>query len=430
MSRCKIVKGGVCSAKGFRAAGVAAEIKYKGRNDVALIVADAPCAAAAVFTTNKVAAAPVLYDRMILGCEVKEKGEGERRNKPSAVHLASSPSPMIQAILANSGCANACTGALGLKDAKLSALVTAGELGIDPKHVLVASTGVIGRPLPMDRLLAGMKAAAKRLGSTPAHGLAAEKAVMTTDTRPKQACATVKIGGKTVTVGGMSKGSGMIEPNMATMLGFITTDANITAAMLKRALYLAINRSFNRLVVDGDESTNDSEFLLASGKANNQTIKQSNNDFKRFLEALETVCVSLARQMATDGEGATKFVTVTVKGARTEKDAERAARAVAKSPLAKTSWFGRDPNWGRVLAAVGYSGADVVDMKTEVFYDKVWAFKCGKVADAAQLKKLEKVLKKDAFEVVVDLHLGKFESSIYTCDFSLDYVHINADYTT
>ena len=406
MSSLRIVKGGVCSAKGFRAAGVAAEIKYKGRNDVALIVADEPCAAAAVFTTNKVAAAPVLYDR-----EVVKGGK-------------------VQAILANSGCANACTGKLGLRDAELSALATAGELGIDPKHVLVASTGVIGRPLPMDRLLAGMKDAARKLGRTPAHGLAAEKAVMTTDTRPKQACATVRIGGRTVTVGGMSKGSGMIEPNMATMLGFITTDADITASMLKRALFLAINRSFNRLVVDGDESTNDSVFLLASGKAGNRLIAKAGKDFDAFREALEAVCISLARQMATDGEGATKFVTVTVKGAKTEKDAERAARAVAKSPLSKTSWFGRDPNWGRVLAAVGYSGADVVDMKTEVFYDRVWAFKCGRVADAAQLRKLEKVLRKDAFEVVVDLHLGKFASSIYTCDFSLDYVHINADYTT
>ena len=406
MAKVVAIRGGVCSARGFRAAGVAAEIKYKGRNDVALIVADEPCAAAAVFTTNKVAAAPVLYDREIV--------KGGR----------------VQAILANSGCANACTGEDGLKDAKLSALVTAGELGIDPKHVLVASTGVIGRRLPMDRLLAGMKAAKAALGRTAAHGLAAEKAVMTTDTRPKQACATVTIGGKKVTVGGMSKGSGMIEPNMATMLGFITTDAAISPAMLRRALGLAINRSFNRVVVDGDESTNDSVFLLASGKAGNRTIERSDEDFRLFLEALETVCISLAKQMATDGEGATKFVTVTVKGAKTERDAERAARAVAKSPLSKTSWFGRDPNWGRVLAAVGYSGADVVDMKTEVFYDKVWAFKCGKVADAAQLKKLEKVLKKDAFEVVVDLHLGKGVSSIYTCDFSLDYVHINADYTT
>ncbi len=247
---------------------------------------------------------------------------------------------------------------------------------------------------------------------------------------PKQACATVTVGGKKVTVGGMSKGSGMIEPNMATMLGFITTDAAISPAMLKRALTLAIAKSFNRLVVDGDESTNDSVFLLASGKAGNAAIVRGGEDFEAFRSALEAVCVSLAKQMATDGEGATKFVTVTVRGAKSEKDAARAARAVAKSPLAKTSWFGRDPNWGRVLAAVGYSGADVVDTKAEVFYDRVWAYRRGEIADAAQLEKLAKVMKKDAFEVVVDLHLGAGESSVYTCDFSLDYVHINADYTT
>ena len=408
-------KGGVTSAAGFRAAGVPAEIKYKGRNDVALIVADEPCAAAAVFTTNKVAAAPVLYDRSVLAHQA-----------PGTRHQAS----LIQAILANSGCANACTGEAGLRDAELSALATAGELGIDPKHVLVASTGVIGRRLPMDRLLAGMKAAKAALGRTDAHGLAAEKAVMTTDTKPKQACVTVTIGGKKVTVGGMSKGSGMIEPNMATMLGFVTTDAAISPAMLKRALGLAIAKSFNRLVVDGDESTNDSVFLLASGKAGNAKIVRAGADFDAFRAALEAVCVSLARQMAKDGEGATKFVTVTVRGARSEREAERAARAVAKSPLSKTSWFGRDPNWGRVLAAVGYSGAEVVDMKAEVFYDDVWAFRRGEIADERQLARLAKVLKKDEFEVVVDLHLGKAAASVYTCDFSLDYVHINADYTT
>lgn len=406
MANFRVVKGGVTSAKGFRAAGVPAEIKYKGRNDVALIVADDPCAAAAVFTTNKVAAAPVLYDR-----EVVRNGR-------------------IQAILANSGCANACTGEEGFKDAKLSALVTAGELGIDPKLVLVASTGVIGRRIPMDRLLAGMKAAKAALGRTAAHGLAAEKAVMTTDTKPKQAAVACTIGGKKVTIGGMSKGSGMIEPNMATMLGFITTDAAVSPRLLKRALQLAIGKSFNRLVVDGDESTNDSVFLLASGKAGNREIAKAGADFNVFVEALTAVTTSLAKQMATDGEGATKFVTVTVKGARSEKEAERAARAVAKSPLSKTSWFGRDPNWGRVLAAVGYSGADVVDMKAEVFYDKVWAFRFGKIADEKQLAKLAAVMKKDEFTVTVDLHLGSAEASIYTCDFSLDYVHINADYTT
>ena len=406
MQKIKSIKGGVCSAKGFRAAGVAAEIKYKGRNDVALVVADAPAAAAAVFTTNKVAAAPVVYDRAIV------RGG------------------TIQAILANSGCANACTGEGGLKDAKLSALVTAGELGIDPKHVLVASTGVIGRRLPMERLLSGVKKAVKALGRTSKHALDAEKAIMTTDTRPKEAAVSVMIGGKKVVVGGMSKGSGMIEPNMATMLGFITTDAAITPQMLRRALKLAINKSFNRLVVDGDESTNDSVFIMASGAAGNDLIERGGEAFDLFREALEAVCISLARQMAKDGEGATKFVTVTVKGAASEADAARAARAVAKSPLAKTSWFGRDPNWGRVLAAVGYSGAEVSDMKAEVFYDGEWAFRRGEVADEAQLAKLAKVMVKDELEVIVDLHLGKASSSIYTCDFSTDYVHINADYTT
>ena len=402
----KTIAGGVCAAKGFRAAGVPAEIKYKGRNDVALVVADAPCAAAAVFTTNAVAAAPVLYDREVV--------KGGR----------------VQAILANSGCANACTGSDGYRDAELSALATAGELGIDPKHVLVASTGVIGHRLPVDRLLAGMKAAAAKLERSPEAGLAAEKAVMTTDTKPKQAAVQVKIGGKTVTVGGMCKGSGMIEPNMATMLGFITTDAAVTPAMLRRALRLAIAVSFNHVVVDGDESTNDSVFLLASGAAGNEPIAKAGVDFDAFVEALTAVGVALAKQMAADGEGATKFVEVTVKNAKTQRDADRAARAIAKSPLAKTSWFGKDPNWGRVLAAAGYSGAAVVDMEAEVFYGKTWAYRKGKVADDAQLAKLAKEMDGPELKVTVDLHLGTFASTIYTCDFSLDYVHINADYTT
>ena len=402
----KAIEGGVCAAKGFRAAGVPAEIKYKGRNDVALVVADAPCAAAAVFTTNAVAAAPVVYDRAAV--------RGGR----------------IQAILANSGCANACTGAPGLADAKRSAEETAKTLGIDPKLVLVASTGVIGHRLPVDRLVAGMKAAAAQLAATPEAGLAAEKAVMTTDTKPKQAAVQVKIGGRTVTVGGMCKGSGMIEPNMATMLGFITTDAAITPAMLRRALRQAITVSFNHVVVDGDESTNDSVFLLASGAAGNATISSAGPDYDAFLEALTAVGISLARQMAADGEGATKYVEVTVRHAKTQRDADRAARAVAKSPLAKTSWFGKDPNWGRVLAAVGYSGAAVDDRKAEVFYGKTWAYRKGRVADAAQLAKLAREMDGPELKVTVDLHLGDFSSTIYTCDFSLDYVHINADYTT
>ena len=405
-SKIKPVSGGVCAAKGFRAAGVSARIKYEGRNDVALVVADMPCAAAAVFTTNAVAAAPVVYDREIV--------KGGR----------------IQAILANSGCANACTGEAGYRDAVASARETAKTLGIDPKLVLVASTGVIGHRIPLDRLVAGMKSAAASLAATPEAALAANRAVMTTDTRPKQAAVQVKIGGRTVTVGGMCKGSGMIEPNMATMLGFITTDAAISPAMLRRALRRAIAVSFNHVVVDGDESTNDSVFVMASGAAGNAMISSSGEDFETFTAALAEVGVALAKQMAADGEGATKFVTVTVKGARTQRDADRAARAIAKSPLAKTSWFGKDPNWGRVLAAAGYSGAAVDDRKAEVFYGRTWAYRKGKVADEVQLAKLAKELEGKELVVTVDLHLGGFSSSIYTCDFSLDYVHINADYTT
>ncbi len=402
----KFFDGGVTAAKGFRAAGVPAAIKYPGRRDVALVVADRPCACAGVFTTNAVAAAPVVYDR-----EVVKGG-------------------VAQAILANSGCANACTGPDGYKAARESAAKTAATLGIDPKHVLVASTGVIGAPLPVDRLLKGMIQAAGELASTREAAKNAEAAVMTTDTKPKEAAVRVKIGGKTVTVGGMCKGSGMIEPNMATMLGFITTDCAISAPMLRRALKLAIAVSFNHVVVDGDESTNDSVFLLASGEAGNAPIVRAGKDFDAFVEALTAVGVALAKQMAADGEGATKFVTVTVKGAKTQRDADRAARAIAKSPLAKTSWFGKDPNWGRVLAAAGYSGAKVNDREAEVFYGKTWAYRKGRVADAAQLKRLTKELEGDTLVVTVDLHLGAFESTIYTCDFSLDYVHINADYTT
>lgn len=406
MNKIRSIKGGVCAAKGFMASGVSAAIKYENRKDVALIFSPEPCDAAAVFTTNKVAAAPVVYDRRIVkgGC--------------------------VQAIVANSGCANACTGEQGMKDAELTALVASAELGIRENRVLVASTGVIGRQLPMNNLLAGVKKAVAALGSTSSHSNDAELAIMTTDTRPKEAAVEFVLEGKKVRIGGICKGSGMIEPNMATMLGFLTTDAAISPRMLRKALLMAISKSFNRVVVDGDMSTNDSVFLMASGKAGNKKITLPGDEFRVFTSALTEVCTSLARQMALDGEGATKFVTVTVKGAKTKKDAERAARAVAKSPLAKTSWFGRDPNWGRVLAAVGYSGASVNPEKTEVLFDDVWAYRMGEVASSKQLSKLEKILKKDAFEIVVDLHCGNAQDSIYTCDFSLEYVHINADYTT
>ena len=407
MEKYAIIEGGVCSAKGFRAAGVAAGIKYKDRKDVALIVADRPCTAAAMFTTNTLAAAPVVLDR-----EIAKFGKA-------------------QAILANSGYANACTGPEGLRDAVESVKATAAELHIDPRQVFVASTGVIGRRLPMKRLLSGMREAVKNLAAPPQAGLDAEHAVMTTDTKPKQAAVKVKILGHEVTIGGMCKGSGMIEPNMATMLGFITTDCVIAPGMLRNALRSAVNRGFNRLIVDGDESTNDSVFILASGAAGNKEIRHPDASFRAFRDALIQLVAALARQMAADGEGATKFVTVRVTGAATERDAEAAARAIAKSPLCKTSWFGKDPNWGRVLAAVGASGAKIDERTVEVFYGKTWAYKQGKVADSAQLKKLAAELEGPEVTVTVDLHFNSSrEAVIYTCDFSTEYVHINADYTT
>ena len=273
MERFESFEGGVCSAKGFRAAGVAAGIKYKDRKDVALIVADAPCSAAAMFTTNAVAAAPVVFDRSIAkyGC--------------------------AQAILANSGCANACTGQEGLKDTEKSAAATAAALGIDKALVMVASTGVIGRRLPMNRLLAGIKSASQQLDDSLEAGLAANMATLTTDTRPKQAAVRFSLDGKTVTVGGMIKGSGMIAPNMATMLGFITTDAAIAPSMLRRALAKAVSVSFNRLVVDGDMSTNDSVFVMASGKAGNAKITKADERYENFAKALTRVCIMLTKQI-------------------------------------------------------------------------------------------------------------------------------------
>ena len=407
MEKYAIIEGGVCSAKGFRAAGVAAGIKYKDRKDVALIVADRPCTAAAMFTTNTLAAAPVVLDR-----EIAKFGKA-------------------QAILANSGYANACTGPDGLRDAVESVKATAAELRIDPRQVFVASTGVIGRRLPMKRLLSGMREAVKNLAATPQAGLDAEHAVMTTDTKPKQAAVKVKILGHEVTIGGMCKGSGMIEPNMATMLGFITTDCSIAPGMLRNALRSAVARGFNRLVVDGDESTNDSVFILASGAAGNKEIRHPDASFRAFRDALIQLIVALTKQMAADGEGATKFVTVLVIGAATERDAEAAARAIDKSPLCKTCWFGKDPNWGRILAAVGYSGAKIDENTVEVFYGKTWAYKQGKVADSVQLKKLAAELAGPEITVTVNLHFNSSrQAEIYTCDFSTDYVHINADYTT
>lgn len=404
MKTFEYVEGGVTAAQGFRASGVEAGIKYKSRKDMALLVSDVPVATAAVYTTNKVAAAPVQVDR-------------ER-----------TVTGIAQAVVINSGCANACTGETGLANAREMARVTAEALGIDERLVLVCSTGVIGVNLPMDRIAAGARLAAGALSREGGHDAAC--AIMTTDTVDKQVAVELEIDGKTVCIGGMCKGSGMIEPNMATMLGFVTTDAAVHPKALDQALREAVEVSFNRVVVDGDRSTNDTLILMASGVAGNTLLTPYHPQWQYFVDALMTVCLELGKKMVLDGEGATKFVTVRVKGARTDEDAQKAARAISKSALVKTSWFGLDPNWGRVIAAVGYSGADVDDQKAQIFYGDVCAYDQGRVADPALLKTMQDVMRKRAFDVTVDLHLGNGADTVYTCDFSYDYVKINAEYTT
>jgi glutamate N-acetyltransferase/amino-acid N-acetyltransferase len=404
MKTFEYVEGGVTAAQGFRACGVAAGIKYRERKDLALVVADGPAAVAAVYTTNKVAAAPVQVDR-------------ERTRSGQA-----------QAVVVNSGCANACTGETGLENARETARLAAGALGIEERLVLVCSTGVIGVHLPMARVAEGVKLAAKALSR--AGGDDAAHAILTTDTVDKQVAVELEIDGKTVTIGGMCKGSGMIEPNMATMLGFITTDAAVHPKALDQALREAVEVSFNRVVVDGDRSTNDTVILMAGGAAGNVVLTPYHPQWQYFVDALETVCLELGKKMVLDGEGATKFVTVRVKGARTERDAQLAARAVSKSALVKTSWFGLDPNWGRVIAAAGYSGAEVDDQKARIFYGDICAYDQGRVADKALLKAMQEVMRKRAFDVTVELNLGEGEDAVYTCDLSYDYVKINAEYTT
>lgn len=407
MEQWSFLDGGITSAKGFRAAGVEAGVKYANRRDVALIFSEVPCVAAGVFTTNRVAAAPVVHDRAKL-----------------------SAAPRAQAIAVNTGCANACTGPQGLADAEAVAAATAEALGIAPELALVSSTGVIGAPLPTERVVAGVRKAKAALAAGPQADEEASRAIMTTDTRPKRAAVRCVIDGQTVTLGGMCKGAGMIEPMMATMLAYVTTDAAVDAAWLKGALKAAADASFNRVVVDGDESTNDTLVCLANGLAGNRPLDAAHPQAALFQKALRALCQALAKQIVMDGEGVSKFVTVKVTGARDAGDAHLVARAIARSPLVKTSWFGRDPNWGRVICAAGYSGAEVDERKVRILYGGVCAYDRGTVADAATLAAMQELMKARAFEVEVALGLGDGEDTIYTCDLTFDYVKINAEYTT
>ncbi|TEB13221.1 bifunctional glutamate N-acetyltransferase/amino-acid acetyltransferase ArgJ [Pelotomaculum propionicicum] len=394
---------GVTAAAGFMAGAAMAAIKKADKRDVTVIYSTVPASAAGVFTLNKVKAAPVLL---------------------SIGRLASGKA---QAVVVNSGNANACNGEQGMKDALAMAAEAAAVLNIPEEMVLVASTGVIGKKMPMDKVLPGVREAAGVV--SPGGGSLAAQAIMTTDTYPKETQVRLQLGGKTVTIGGMAKGSGMIHPNMATLLGFITTDAAISDACLKQALRYAVERSFNMITVDGDTSTNDMVVIMANGMAGNEMIKDDSEDFRSFREALAQVCDKLAIDIARDGEGATKLIEVEVRNAGTERDARLAAKAVAGSSLVKAAIFGNDANWGRVICAAGYSGADFDPAKVDIFLGNVQVAKDGGSLEFSEELAL-KALKGSTVKIMLDFKSGPFSATAWGCDLSYDYIKINADYRT
>ncbi len=401
------IAGGVTAPLGFLAGAGAGGIKKPGRLDVAVVYSQGPAVAAAVYTTNKVQAAPIMLTRE---------------------HLADQS---IRAVVANSGNANACTGEKGLRDAREMAVLTGQLLDLPPTQVAVASTGVIGVYMPMERVREGIRQACANLCREG--GSDAARAIMTTDTFAKEAAVQVELDGVTATIGAMVKGSGMIRPNMATMLGFITTDAAITGSMLQRALSEVTEATFNMLTVDGDTSTNDFVILLANGLAGNPPIEGAGPAYRAFVAGLTAVCTKLVRLIARDGEGATKLVTVEVKGAPTVADARKAALAVANSNLVKTALFGNDANWGRILAAVGYSGADFDPARVNIFLTSAAGTE-QMARDGAGLafdeEKARAIMQQEEMGIVVDLRIGPASATAWTCDFSYDYVRINADYRT
>lgn len=397
----RAIEGGVCAANGFIATGMHCGIK-KSKKDLALIVSQKPATAAAVFTTNRTVAAPLLVDK-------------EQRKR----------SRTCSAIVVNSGNANACTGTRGIRDAWAMVNETAKALNVSPAHVLVSSTGVIGKPLPMPRVKSGIRAAACKL-SRQGHADAA-KAIMTTDTFPKEYAVTLKLGGKTIAIGGMAKGSGMIAPRMATVLAFVTTDAAISSSLLQAALTNAVENSFNRITVDGDTSTNDMVVLLANSLAGNDPVRNRDTDFQKFHAALEHVLITLAKMVTRDGEGATKLIEVTVVGARSRRDAVEAARAIASSNLVKTAIHGADANWGRIVAAIGYSGITFKPEKMEISFDHLPILGRNFRVKFSEAE-ARKALLNEHVNITVDLNLGDESATFWTCDLTREYVTINANY--
>lgn len=397
------VNGSITTPLGFRAAGIHTGIKQNNRKDMALIVSDVPAAIAGVFTTNRVQAAPVRLCRK---------------------HIAGG---VARAIVVNSGNANACTGRQGTADAEAMARLTARLLHAKPGTVLVCSTGAIGVPMPMNIIKKGIRLAASSLSRT---GVAdAASAIMTTDTRPKQASHRLQIDGRTVTIAGIAKGAGMIAPHMATLLVFLITDAPVRAGSLQTCLASAVEQSFNRIIVDGDESTNDTVLFMANAAAGGSPIDSRHPSWKPFCSATNEVTRQLAMMIVRDGEGATKLVAITVKGAPGRKSAEKVARSVAGSLLVKTSWFGADPNWGRVICAVGYSGVEVHPDLIDIFYNDRQIVSRGQATQIGR-RVLHKIISAPEFSIEINLHLGKFSYTVYTCDCSEEYVRINASYMT
>jgi glutamate N-acetyltransferase/amino-acid N-acetyltransferase len=391
----------VTSPRGFLAATVRSGLKKAG-DDLAIIYSERPAVGAAVFTQNLVQAAPVVLSREHLKFKTQ------------------------RAIVVNSGCANACTGAEGLEDARRTARLVAELVGCDPREVLVSSTGVIGVRLKMDKLEAGIRAAAPGLSGE--NGFRVAEAIMTTDTRPKRALRRVKIGGKRVTIAGVAKGAGMIHPNMATLLSFMTTDVAISKKALRSALKSAVEASFNRVSVDGDTSTNDTLAVLANGAAGNEQIERTGGeDYERFTRALTEVARDLAIQVARDGEGARKLVTIEVRHAPNERAAHRIAETVATSPLVKTAIAGADANWGRILAAAGRGGVRFDPEKVEIRIGKLVVARKGRGQHFSEERALE-ILKRDEVEILIDLHQGEAKTTAWTCDLTEDYIRINADY--
>ncbi len=395
------VEGGVTAPFGFMASGVSAGIKKSGRKDVALVVAEKACPAAAVFTTSSMAAPPVVVSRE---------------------HVADG---VLRAAVVNAGNANACTGDAGMADARAMAEATSSALGCDAGDVLVASTGVIGVPMPMDLVLGGIAEAVEALDLVA--GEDAAEAIMTTDTFVKTTAVAFEVDGITYTVGGMAKGSGMIQPNMATMLSFVTTDAPLSSASCDAALRSAVARTFNRITVDSDTSTNDMCVLMASGSAGGDAIDPGDPAFATVSAAVEHVCGELARMVVRDGEGATKLISVTVSGAASEADAEAAAFAIANSPLVKTAIFGADANWGRVAMAIGKSSARVDPSLVRITFAGILTCDGGTAVPFSE-DDAAAALAEENVDITVDLGLGVGEATVWTCDLSYEYVRINGEY--